>query len=319
MEKAQKGMEAAFENLRVRAEQSVRTYDNLTREEKAKAIEQGIQEEDMTEQEALRQAKQIAEAVRSLAQDLEAPDLQVRSLQRYDETEIAGFRQWAKSQTDNLWSQSPDVAKQEALAREQRDLANLKGHYEATKGRETNARQERDTLVRQNGDQTALAASVEERRRKVSDLDNRTRQLNRRANLVREATEYLRGVAAGGAAERCPLCASHVPNLLAHLRSEWEESISKEVPELESERQLHVFQIEGLESLISKLARLEKNLQEATSDLTACLSQVALALGREIGREDDPGALMSARLREIAAELDRIGQAIERKRQRISG
>src|SRR3990172_8364944 len=168
MEKAQKGMEAAFENLRVRAEQSVRTFDNLIREERGKAIEQGIQDEDMTEQEALRQAKQIAEAVRSLAQDLEVADLQVRSPQRYDEIEIAEVREWAKNQTDNLWSQSPDVAKQEALAREQRDLANLKGRYEATRGRETNARQERDAFVRQNGEQTALAASVEERRRQVS-------------------------------------------------------------------------------------------------------------------------------------------------------
>ncbi|MBI2913000.1 MAG: AAA family ATPase [Chloroflexi bacterium] len=317
VEKGQRSMEGAFEGLRIRAEQSIRTFENLIREEKAKAMAQGLRPEEITEQAALSMAGEIAEAIRSLARDLEVPELQVASPQRYEEIET--FRQWAKDQLDSLWAQAPDVVRQEALAKKQQELGKLSGQYEATREREAQARQELETFIRQNGDATALAQRLRERKGKVDELDTRIREMDKRAGLVREAVEYLK-TAAPDAASRCPLCGSQAPQLLAHLESEWEQTLSQEIEELARQRETHAFQIDGIQSLRTQLEKLEKGVRDAASEVAGWLGQVGRALGREIvGRVDDPAALMRARLAEIDADLERIGKAIEQKRQRISG
>jgi len=316
VEKAQRSMEGAFEKLRIRAEQSIRTFDNLIREEKAKAIDQGLRPEEISEQEALRLAREIGEAIRSLAQDLELPDLQVPWPQRYEETEK--FREWAKNETDGLWRRAPDVARQEALAKEQQQLGELKGRYKATKEREAQARLELEAFVRQNGHATALAERLQEQERRVAELDGRTREIDKRVGLMRDAIDYLRTVTPG-AANRCPVCGSQVADLLTHLQTEWEQALSTEIEDLSKQRENHVFQVDGIKSLRSQLEKLAKDARDAGAELAGWLGRVGGALGREIGKDDDPENLMGARLGQIDQELQRVGQAIERKRQAISG
>ncbi len=314
-EKEQKKIESEFDNLRGLAEQSIRTYENLIREEKEKAVAEGILTEDITEQEALRRAKQVGEALQSLAHDLEIADFQLSVLQNYKE--IAEYREWVKDQTDTLWARAPDVAKQEALAGEQQKLATLKGNYETARARKAKAEQERDTFVQQNGDEKALAGRINEEKARVAELEKQIRETNRRASLVREAIEYLRRDPYATGGEKCPLCFSEVPDLLAHLESEWEQKIRKEVAELENERNDRASGRKRLELLRGQLTELEDDLDKALSDVKTCVGRVASSLGREIGKEDDPGALMITRLSDIASELTGIGQAIEEKRPRI--
>ena len=54
LEKTQKAMEGKFEGFRGRAEQSIRTLDSLIEEEKAKALDDGLPQEDIAEGKALR-------------------------------------------------------------------------------------------------------------------------------------------------------------------------------------------------------------------------------------------------------------------------
>ena len=58
-------------------------------------------------------------------------------------------------------------------------------------------------------------------------------------------------------------------------------------------------------------------MDKALSGVNTWVGTVASSLGREIGKEDDPGALIISRLSDIASELTGIGQAIEEKRPRI--
>ena len=317
LEKAQRTMDSEFEHFRTRVKDRIDTYEKETKEQKSRAMAEGIPEVDITEEGALRWAKKILEVIHSLAQDLHVADLQVPEPHSYDE--ILEFREWAKNQTDNLWARSPDVEKQETLAKEQRHLATLKGNYEAANARETNAQQQRDAFVRDNGDEPTLAKRAADEQTRVSELDEEMREVNRRAKLVDEAIGYLRGAPTDTAMQRCPLCFNEVPNLLSHLEKEWEEKISKEVAELQRQREAHSSEIGRLDTLRGQLAKLEKDLDEARSDMKTCVSQVASVLGREIGKKDDPGALMNTSLGEIASELERIGQAIEEKRPRIRG
>ena len=315
LEKAERALEDKFENLRKRAEQSIRTYDNLIREEKSKAMAAGVREEDLTEQEALRCARKVGDALGRLAQDLGVVDFELSIPQAYDE--IAEFRERVKNAGDQLWAEAPDVVKQETLAREQQGLASLKANYEAARAAERKAQEERDNFVRQHGDERALVTAADAQRRKISGLEQRIRETNDRANLVREAIQYLKTAALAGAVKTCPLCGSEAPDLLAHLETEWEERISKEVEQLDEQRKAGHSELERVTSLAEELRRLEMRLEADRSAAERRAQEISEALGREIGKEEDPGALANARLTAIASELECIRGAIEEKRPKI--
>ncbi|TET98504.1 MAG: hypothetical protein E3J29_03595 [Dehalococcoidia bacterium] len=310
-EKAQKTMESEFDGLRTRVKDRVDWYEKEVKEKKASAIAQGIRDEDIREQEALRHAREVGEAVQSLARDLGIVDFQVAAPLSYDE--MAQFREWVKDQPDNLWARAPDVAKQEELAKRQHELSILKGNYEAAKARATTAQQKKDAFIQEYGDKAALEERVAEEQAAVSETDERIGQASKRERLVHEAIQYLRGAAPGTTVEKCPLCSSEVPDLLAHLEREWEEKLKDEVGELRSQRQKHASQVEQLQSLRGQTVKMEKDLNEARFDVEASVSQIASALEREIRKEDDPGPLINTRLREIALELERTGRAIKEK------
>lgn len=309
-EKAQKAMESEFNVLRTRVKDRVDWYEKEVKEKRASAIAQGIRDEDIGEQEALRHANEIGEALQSLARDLGIVDFQVAAPPSYDE--VAQFREWVKAQPDKLWARAPDVARQAELAKRQHELR-IVGKYEAAKARATRAQQQKDAFVEQYGDGKTLEERVAKEQAKVSQTEDTIREANKRARLVREAIQYLRGAATGTAVEKCPLCSSQVPNLLAHLEREWAEKLKDEVGELESQRQKHASEVERLRSLRGQLVKMERDLGEARFDVEACVGEIASALGREIRKEDDPGALINTRLREIALELEHIEQAMEEK------
>jgi DNA repair exonuclease SbcCD ATPase subunit len=316
LEKTQKTMDSGFENLRVRAEQSIRTLANLIKEEIAKASEKGIREEDITEREALRRAANIGESVTSLAQELGIAELELATPTLYEQ--VVEFRERAKEQIDGLWAQAPDVRKQEALAKKQQELASLRGKYDSAKAEETKTNQGRDAFVQEHGDETALQTAIEGHQQSASQLEEAIRKVSAKANLVREAIQYLETATVGTGAGRCPLCDSEAPDLLTHLKMEWQERIEKQVADLERQRQSHASEVERYRSLKQQLENLRRILEIARSDLEACITQVATVLGREIGRDEDPSVLLNARLTEIASELEAIRRAIEQKRSKIS-
>ena len=309
-------MEGKREDFRKRCEQAIRTLDNLIREERGKAIAEGIPEEAFTEQEALNGAAGIAEAVKSLAEELGAVDFKTKVPVTFGE--ITEFREWVKTQTDRLWAQAPDVLKQETLATEQQKLATLKGRYEEAKGAETAAQVEKDKFVGQFGDEVALVEAIEQQQREIEQLDGQIRKTNARANLVREAMRYLKEVVPDAERGRCPLCGADAPRLLAHLETEWEQKVKAQVEELEQQKRECQSKLQDFDSLRDKLGTLERNLKKARSGCEDCLRAIAQTLGREIGKEEDPLALLSRRLEQISREQESIGEAISKKRAKIS-
>ena len=317
LEKTQKAMEGKFQGFRGRAEQSIRTLDSLIEEEKAKALDDGLPQEDIAEGKALRRAKEIGQAVASLAHELDTPGLSVPEPERFEQ--IMGFREWVKSQTDDLWAHAPDLAKQEELARKQQDLTNLSGRYKAARDREVEATQEKDAFVQQHGDETSLERHREGEQAQISQLDEQIRKTNERASLVHEAIQYLRGASPEVDKGKCPLCATEVPDLLAHLESEWEDRIRKQIEKLQDERDTHATRMEELEALRERLAVLQRDLETARTNLEACIKEAAAALEREIATADDPGSLINIKLQEIASDLESANRAIAQKREKISG
>jgi DNA repair exonuclease SbcCD ATPase subunit len=311
-----KGMEGSRETLRKRCEQAIRTLDNLIREEREKAIAEGIPEEAFTEQEALSRAAGIAKAIKSLAEELGAADFKPSVPVTF--AEIAEFREWVKIQTDGLWAQAPDVLKQEALATEQQKLVTLKGKYEEAKGAESAAQVERDKFVKQFGDEAALVKDAQQEQQRIGELDDKIRTTNSRARLVQEAIRYLKEVVPEAERGRCPLCGTDKPRLLAHLETEWEQKVKAQVEELERQKEECQSKLEEINSLKDRLVILENNVKRTRSGCEACLGTIAQTLRREFRKEEDAMAILSTRLEQVAREQKSIGEAISKKRAKIS-
>ncbi|MBI4329887.1 MAG: AAA family ATPase [Chloroflexi bacterium] len=316
LEQAVNGMDGKREDFRGRCEQAIRTLDNLLSEERAKALTDGITHEEMTEQGALHRAGEIAKAVESLAKELGVVGFKMKI--PADFKEIADFREWVKTQTDLLWAQAPDVQKQQALATERAKLVTVKANYEAIIADETLERNNKVDFVKQFGDEATLDRAAKETKQGTDQLEHRIGQTNARANLVREATEYLGEFAPEATKGQCPLCGADAPELLSHLQAEWEEKIKAEVEGLERQREESRTKLGNIQSLVTQLRTLNTKLEKAGSRRQKGAGEVAAALGRKVGQEDDPLALLSKQLRQIDLELQATNHAIGKKRNNIS-
>jgi exonuclease SbcC len=306
-----KAMKNEFDSFRQRAEQSVRIYDKEAREKKEKAIAEGMGEGHITEKEALHRAKDIGEAVISLAQELGISDLQI-TMPR-DLGEVAQFRDEVKDKIDAVWLHSPDMVKQTTLERKQRELASLVGKYQDVKKAEAKAQTERDKFVQQHGDETTLVKAAEAQQKEITRVEEEIHKSNARASLVREAVQYLKEVASDIERKQCPLCGAKAPKLLNQLESEWEDKIEVGVKALEAERKEQQVKVKQLKSFRDQLEELEKALAAARSSFKECRTEVAVTLQREIGEHDDPLALLNKQLQDIASELESQQKAIEKK------
>ncbi|MFO7773251.1 MAG: SMC family ATPase [Dehalococcoidia bacterium] len=306
-----KTMKNEFDSFRQRAEQSIRIYDKEAREKKEKAIVEGMGEEYITEKEALHRAKGIGEAVISLAQELGISDLPITMPQSFGE--VAQFRDDVKDKIDAVWLHSPDMVKQTTLERKQRGLATLVGRYEDVKKAEAEAQTERDKFVQQHGDETALVKALEAQQEEITRVEEDIHKSDARASLVREAVQYFREVVSDTEKKYCPLCGAKAPQLLNQLESEWEDKIEVEVRALEAERKERQVELKQLKSFKDQLEQLEKALAVARSSLEECRTQVTVALQREIGKHEDPLALLNKQLQDIASELESQQKAIEKQ------
>lgn len=312
IEKIYRGITSRSEGLRDRAEQSIRTLDNLVKEQRADAAAQELVEEDLEEEGALRRAKQIGDAVRDLAEAMGITSFDIDTPQQYQEMEE--FPNYITDKVDDLWNRAPDSEKHKDIVKEQLELIGIREAYSAATDEEVRAHNNREGFVQQNGDAEALARRVQEAAVQVANLETSMGETNRRAKLVREAIGYLKEAGSGEAGEQCPLCLTKIPNLLGHLQTEWEDNMKHEVAELEAQLNARAAERGRLSALRTQFEALDKETSRTRSQIVACLERVGAALGRELGREDDPGALISARLRQVETELQRVSQSIEQKK-----
>lgn len=306
-----KDMGDSFEQFRTRAQDRIHIYDKEVNEKKKKAIADGMKEDEMTEEQALRHAEKIGKSIVSLAQELGMSELQLELPVNFDQLEK--FRDDAKNKIDFVFLKSPDVAKLTELEQRQLQLSRVLKNYETAKQGETKAQTERNEFVKQYGDENKLVEAGKAKQQEITKLEEEIAGINARANLVREAIQYLRNAAADVVATDCPLCGADAPDLLVNLENEWEEKITSTVRNLEQARKDKGAEVVQLRSRLRELKELDKAVAEAHKNVGNCVGEVAVALQHEVTEHDDPAALMTARLAGITSELKSKKTALEEK------
>jgi len=308
-----RAMESDLEIFRKRAAEDVRIYNKEAAEKKKEAIAEGMTQEDITAQGALHRAKVVGQAVMSLAQGLGLSDLQIATPRSLGE--VAKFRKEATERIDHVFLQSPDVKEQQTLQTEQGELGRLIGEYQDARTATARAQEELNEFTRQHGDETTLEEAAKAQQVEITKVEEQIHKSNARANLVREAIQYLKELVSDIDRRRCPLCGADKPKLLDQLETEWKEKIKVEVSALELQRKEHQDKLLNLESFKDRLKKLKRVLLEAHSSAEECTNKVGAILERKIGKHDDPLALLNAQLQKITLKLESRKKALEKKGQ----
>jgi hypothetical protein len=156
-----------------------------------------------------------------------------------------------------------------------------------------------------------------EAQKKHDQAKQELRDTSRRAALIREAISYLQAPSEDQISE-CPLCGHKAPNLLDHLRKEYELKIANQTQQTEEKIRSIEGSVTGLDGLLKKHKDVAKSRAEAEEKLSKYRIEVMKVLGRKLGDDDEPSALLSKELEAISEELKKLAAAVKRKQERLT-
>jgi len=310
-----RGMESDFQAFEGRVEQSMKTLENLIKEERERALAKGLNERQLNETGALRYANETSEMVEALARELGAGNFSVTKPEGFDE--IDSFMQQVRSQVSELWAQSPDVAKHQELAQKQQRFAALSGELTEALEEEQRVRTDKEELVRKFDTAQSMAKEEEGLKDRLREIDEQMNRASAKATLTREAIKYLTEATSEADKGICPLCGSRTPELLSELEREWSERLEKEIGHLEEERKHCTSHIVDLEARLEDLKRLESRLNDKTRVTQSVIEAIGEELRRKISPQDDPLALLNAEATKTTEETKAAEEAIRTKREKI--
>ena len=310
----QKELANQFDNFQTLIEQTLRIRQEELERKKGKAVDSGLDENQLNEHKLLEVANNVQTQIGEFASELAITAAPISSPTNWKGAQT--FTAEATKEVDRLWSESPDVKKQSELNSKRTEADTIKASYEKQKQVVLTAEEELQKL--EHGSHNKIDEGVKAAQKDIDAVDNEIRQLSPKAKLVEEGITLLETAAPTYGTDVCPLCGKTVPNLLDHLKKEWTERIEGEVRDLKTRRSELEERKTELEGLRAKHELLTKNVVEAKEQLKASVDKAAEFLGKELTDRDDPVALLGKEIAEIDDHLKKIEDAIKDKRETLS-
>ncbi|GAI35051.1 unnamed protein product, partial [marine sediment metagenome] len=218
----QKKMGENFDSFSGEIEVALRTRESDLKGRRDAAGQKGLREDQLDEVGALKIGKEAKGQLNQFASEvgLSLLDLQVPEQWK----KLPQFQEVANGEIKRFRSEMPDVKKQ-------RDLFDLRSKITELTQKYKQKRQYRDStgakfedFVRQRGDHKSIGGKIKEMQSRFDSKEKKLLEVNAKAALVRDAIEYLTsGIRIPE--NRCPVCGSVAPDLLEHLKKEWEQEI----------------------------------------------------------------------------------------------
>jgi exonuclease SbcC len=290
------------------------------RENDLAALRQEVQEAGLTRSHlngkaALDGASKAAEALQEFAEEaeLDPPELTVPD----DWTELAEFDKAAKKAISLLRGQVPGIEEQKKLLKGQQHLLVVKTALEHAQQRWADLNAKTHALDKEHGDRKTVDAKIAESAEKLESEQEQLRQTNGRAAVVNEAVEFLDSV--GDEEPPCPVCETTVPGLADKLKELWANKLKALVERITvkiNALKVRLKELRGIAGQHQKLSDDAELLQEQQAGLRG---KAAELLDRELGDDDDPLALTLAELKRLDSRLQKLGQAIQERQERLDG
>ena len=143
----------------------------------------------------------------------------------------------------------------------------------------------------------------------------RLRELNAKAPLVKEGISLLESLQDGD--EKCPLCGSSVPNLLAQLQTEWEDEIGNQASGIEVEMTAKSLERQQLVRTMREWSESQKKIAELEEEFSNFRRAVAETLKLDIADGENLNDLLTRQLSSVQNSLDSVEQTVTAKMRSI--
>jgi DNA repair exonuclease SbcCD ATPase subunit len=313
--KVQKDLAKEFDEFQAYVEQAIKIRQKDLDDKRVIAKEKGLSEEELNEDKLLELAESIIKDIGNFAQLLGLTTTAIYPISDWRNTE--SFVTNIKTECDRLWKESPDVKEQLEKEENKSKAVSLKTHYETQYKNLKSKEKDLQDFERKNGSREDIDDRIRKTVEEIEAIDEKIKRISPKAKLVEEGISILQS-AAPSDAEICPLCGAKVPNLLEHLRKEWEEKIKTQVQELEKQKAELDKKKTDLERLKNEHARLVEDIQREKERLKKVRNEISEFLHKELTDEDDPAAILSIEIKNLDSRLNEIKDAIRSKREKLN-
>jgi len=311
----QKEMGRDFDHFTNEIEVALRTRESDLKGKREEAIHKGVKGDRINEKGGLNVAKEVKDQLEKFTSEtgLRLTDFPIPEKWK----ELQRFQELAKEEIKKLRSELPDAKRQNKLFLQRTELIHLKTDYEKAKEAYQKAREMLEIFVRGNGGDELLKKNRAEIETQIIEKEKEMSKVNAKASTISKAMEYL------GLGEvdknRCPVCGKEAPDLLAHLKQEWEKKYEEDVGTIQDQINGLRKKLKDIDVLLAQYKRLKESVETGWEAIKGVHIKIGEALRREITEKDDPIVLLNNELNKIQTELDKLKEAIEAKQNILSG
>ena len=310
----QKKIGQNFDSFTGEIEVALRTRESDLKGKRAAAVQKGLREEQLNEAGASKIGKEVKGQLNQFASEvgLSLVDLPVPEQWK----KLPQFQEVANGEIKRFRSEMPDVKKQRDLFEGRSKITELTQKYKQKRQYRDSIRIKFEDFVRQKGDHKSIGDKIKEMQNRLDSKEKKLRGVNAKAALVRDAIEYLTsGIRISG--NRCPVCGNEAPDLLEHLKKEWEQEIENQVGEIQKQIKNLKIQLKQFEGLGEEHSKLRENFENANKEMRKINKQIGEALDREIADKDDPQVLLDNESGKIEKEFKKLEQAVQSKQETL--
>lgn len=312
--KVQKEFVEEFNKLQIRVQGTLEIRQKDLDDERGKAKEKGLSEEELNEKKLLELAESTIKDIGNFARQLGLTTTAISPPSDWENTE--SFITDIKNECNRLWAESPEVKEQSEKQTKRSEMISLKSQYETQCRNLKSKEKELLGFERENGNRDKIGNIIRKTVEEIEVIDKEIKQTSPKAKLIQEGISILESAAPSDAGI-CPLCGEKVSNLLEHLRKEWEEKIKAQIQELKK-RQVELDKKKtNFERLKKECVRLDEDTQREKERLKKEINNISEFLHKELGIRDDPAAILSIEIKNIDSRLKEIEDAIKSKRSKI--
>lgn len=313
--KIQKELSEEFSRFQSRVQAAINTRQNDMKDKKDKAKEKGLNEEELNEKKLLELAQLTVEDINNFANLLNLKSNVCKSLSNWEDTE--SFISDTKKECDRLWAESPDVKEQSEKQDKRSDLISSKSKYSTQLQNVKKKEKELQNFERENGKRKEIEGKIKKTNEDIKNIDKKIKQTTPKARLVKEGISILES-AVPPQANICPLCGKEKPNLLDHLKKEWEEKILAKLDELNNQRESLEKTKNGFEKIKKEHERLLEEVGDEKKRLEKNIKNISTFFNKKLREKDDPATILFREIGKIDKRLNKIKEAIQDKRKRIN-
>lgn len=303
LESLLQGVDDEFEKFEVAVEAKVQSRQDDLQRAREECLNQGLTDSDLSKEGISNLWQALVSSTTKFSKTYCTPPCELPT-SSHEPNAI----QSAKRELHKLRASCPVLKDQGEVLTAINTLMGLRDSYERADKELENARREKQTLSPERRDLSKLTQHIQDLERELSKKKEKRAEVDAKAAVLSEALQYFESSGMKGKT-KCPVCESEIESV-EEIRKHYEKEIQKGVlaPLIERIKQLQT-EIKEAKDAKTALEDIEAEIQRKEKMLWGHTASIAKAMGKELGRKDDPPAL-------LAGELNKLGQtkaALERQ------